>query len=89
MSEFCFKNLSNESNDESCIYINNDKDIPVVEINNRNMIISFGSRVISKTFSGYFGSIQDYVKVKDIKTIAIDFRQTEYINLFCISKIIL
>lgn len=65
------------------------KDFPSIKIENRCMTISFGTRVISKTFSGYFGVIQHYIYTRDVFAIEIDFRQTEYINLFCISKIVL
>lgn len=80
MSELSIKNMFNELNDE---------DSPSLKIEDRNMFIVFGCRVISKTFSGYFGSIQDYIRKNDIINVEIDFRQTKYINLFCISKIVL
>lgn len=88
MNNFWFENMSNGLNDGNYVF-NKDRVFPLVEIDNRRMTISFGNRVISKSFSCYFGDIQDYIQTKDIRNIEIDFRQTEYINLFCISKIIL
>lgn len=89
MSELFFDNLCEESNEETHIFNHNEIDAPSIEIENKCMNISFGKRVISKTFSGYFGSIQYYIETKDIVRVEIDLRQTEYMNLFCISKIIL
>lgn len=89
MNKFCFKNMCNELDCEKCMFNDGYYNVPKVEINNSNLRVTFGERIISTTFSGYFGEIQDYIQKDCIKSVEIDFRNTEYINLFCISKIIL
>ena len=89
MNKLALNPFLDELDYEKCEFNKSDKYFPKIEIENRCMTISFGSRVISKNFSGYFGIIQESIQTMDLFMVEIDFRQTEYINLFCISKIIL
>lgn len=89
MKTFCFGNMSENSVHSPCGLLKCKEELPYIEIENKNMRIVFSKRVIAKTFSGYYGAIQDYLARNEICSVEIDFRNTEYINMFCISKIVL
>ena len=89
MNVRCLVKEADEPCNCNCIFSSGMADVPTVEINNKSMSISFAKRIISKSFSGYFGCIQGGMLVHDIIRVEMDFRKTEYINLFCISKILL
>lgn len=89
MNDVFLKKTMGENYDGVSITSECFNNFPFIERNNKCMRILFGDRIISKEFSGYFGTIQEYMRTEDISKVEIDFRKTEYINLFCISKIVL
>lgn len=95
MYEFCFGNNSSYLKCEKCKirYTSagtTTHNIPKVVIKDSILTIEFIGRVIAKDFATYFGSIQELImKNEEYKKIEIDISKTDYMNQFCISKIIL
>lgn len=67
----------------------NDSMYPMIESEDNYIRIIFEEKVYAKDFSGYFGKIQECINDDKIYSVDIDFRNVMYINLFCISKILL
>lgn len=67
------------------------KQLPIEEYNSttKTLSILFGTKIIAKDFSFYWGSILFDIDLDSVDNIEIDWHKTNYANLFCISKIIL
>ena len=93
---FCYGNGSQNSICEICALKSSKEEggklnkWPNIDIYKDSLTISFGNKVIAKDFAVYFGCLQErIVSLDHEKEINIDFTNTNYINHFCISKILL